>query len=137
MRAVRERPFPRRRCAIPAQHENRQIIVLRDDAGQLVHDRDSIHVRHVQIQQDQVRLELQEDWYYAAGVVEASHMPVPLQFENGSQNPQILWLIVHDQDSGFGEVHDAQTRPFHAGPGPNGIVPPRSNVETVFQFGRF
>ena len=54
MGAVRERLLLGLRRVVAGEHQNRQIIVLRDHGGQLIHGGQTVDVRHMEIQQDQV-----------------------------------------------------------------------------------
>jgi hypothetical protein len=55
-------------------------------------------VRHMQIQQNQVRLELRVECDHAARVRRAMHVGVPGLLQQALQQPRVGLLVVHHQD---------------------------------------
>ena len=109
-----KRPFPAPEVPSPGQDENGQIVVFGDYLAELVHDGDAIHVRHVQIQQDQVRREIHEYWYHLAGIVQAPYVVVSPSPQDGSQRCR---LSLDRQRSEFGILLGSQfSNPNPLGP---------------------
>jgi hypothetical protein len=70
----------------------------------LVDDLQAAHVRHVQIEQDEIRLEALEHRRRLAWVVGAVETREPGALEQALQQVHVRRLVVDDQDAGFLET---------------------------------
>ena len=102
MGAVGERPLPSRRRVVAGQDHDGHIVVLSDDLAQLVHDGDAIYMRHMEIQKNEVWSKFLKNLYRLTRIVEAAHVAITSQFQDGRQYSEIVGLIVNDQNAGFG-----------------------------------
>ncbi len=82
MGAVRQRLFLRLRCVVAGEHQDGQIVVLRDRRRQLIHGGKAVHMRHMEVEQDQVRPDLLEHFENIARVAQAGNIDVTRKFQH-------------------------------------------------------
>ncbi len=83
MGAVRQCLLLRLRCVVAREHENWQIVIVRDHRGELIHSGKAVDVRHMEVEHDQVRPDLLEHLQDVARVAQAGNIGVTREFEHG------------------------------------------------------
>ncbi len=96
-----ERPALRIPLLVAGEDQDRPVLVLRDPQRQLPHHLETVDVRHVQVQQDEIRLECQEKGQRLAGVLDAAAVFISRLAKNALQEPDVGGFIVDDQNAVF------------------------------------
>ncbi len=95
-----QRPPPRIRRGIAGGHENRDVIPLREPVPEVFQELEPVEPGHHQVEEHQVRPDLVEQRGRFAGVGVLDQGPVPFRLQHVVQEPEIRWLVVHQQDAG-------------------------------------
>jgi hypothetical protein len=83
------------------EDEDGQVRVPRGQRLQQLHHFESVHVRHQQIEEDQVRLAFGDQTGDLARLRGARDVAVPSVRQRPLQEPDVGFLVIHDQDPGF------------------------------------
>src|SRR5471032_1819402 len=89
---------------VGGEHEDRQVFAVRDASVELFEYRKAIELRHVQVENDQVRLEAVEQVQGSQRLGAAQHVGQPLAHQQLFHQIEIGPLVVDDQNAQVG-VH--------------------------------
>ena len=78
--------------------QDRQVCVLRNVRSDLRHYVETVHVRHMHVQHQQVGIDLGEDVLHLSRVVGADHGLESVVVQQIAENGQIVRLVIHAQD---------------------------------------
>ncbi len=114
-RPAQERLLPRLRRQVARHHQHREEGAL-GNLAQAVEHLEAVHVRHVEVEQDQVGARVDVELHHLARVARALDPPEPLALEQAPQHEHVRRLVVDDQDArllehAMGCPHAASHRP--------------------------
>ena len=98
LRAARQRLTLRSLAQITGQHQDREVARLRD-LVQLIEHRQTIHVRHVQVEQNQIRPETHVRFGNLPRIHRAFDAAEAGALQHSAQERDVLRLVVDDQDA--------------------------------------
>ncbi len=103
LRPARERAPPHVRADVTGQHQDGHVRAARHPMPQVLQHGEAVHVRHVEVQEHDVRLELEKDRQRVAGIRRALVLRVAGTVEDPLEEPDVVLLIVDHQESGVVE----------------------------------
>jgi len=102
VRPACQSPLPRLAGCVPRENEDRDVRAPGQQQLQRSHDLEPVDVRHQQVEEDQIGLELSDQVRDLARVGGALDVPIPGLPQGPLQQADVGLLVVHDEDARTG-----------------------------------
>jgi hypothetical protein len=114
-RAQRERPVAHLRGDVGGEHEHRSVFTGHGQASQVGQHLEAVPMRHVQVEEDQVRAELIHERQDLTRIGRAHELAVPGRGEQRLEQVEVRLLVVDEQDPAPGQSLRAIAHPVPSG----------------------